>query len=250
MNSQTILSSVQHLFFKHGNEHRYFKSLIYACWQAKLAGYTDITCVELGVANGHGIEALIKFKDLVKQHLDLSLNIVGFDTGYGLPEILDYRDHPEIYNVGQYAVADRADLESRFGNQATIVWGDVCMTMPDFVWHFSEAAPLAFVSLDLDLYSSTNATWPLFEMSASHYLPAVSIHADDVNVHLTFNPWCGESLSLDEFNAGHVFRKFEQKHACWNVQNFYVFHVLDHPIRNRQQIPAYPIDCCPISEDM
>lgn len=220
--------------------------MIYAAWQAALAGHDRLTFVELGVANGHGLQAMADFADNIQHSLGISVDVLGFDSGQGLTEIKDHRDHPEIWHQTQFSSIDQQQLEKSFRGRARMVWGDVADTIPAYVPSHSEHAPLGFVSIDLDLYSSTTAAWPLFEMPAQHYIPAVSVYVDDAHTHLTFNPWCGELLSLHEFNACHPWRKFEEKNPCWNAQNFHGFHVLDHPMRNNQAKPKYPIDCCPI----
>ena len=43
--------------------------------------------MELGVAGGNGIIALEKYVENIKKLINIEINIYGFDTGEGLPEI-------------------------------------------------------------------------------------------------------------------------------------------------------------------
>lgn len=216
---------------------KYGLHLVYACWQARLCGYQKIMAIEMGVAGGGGIAALDHYASLCYQHLEVRVDIVGFDTGSGLPDPLDFRDHPEIWRAGDY----RARLAD-----TRIIYGDVSQTLGPWLASLQDQDRIGFVSLDLDLYSSTKAALAVFEQEASSYLPAVLVHVDDANTHLTLNPWCGAELAINEFNAQHDHRKFEQKHRCWNQDNMYVLHVLDHPIRQGREHAPWPIDCSPL----
>jgi len=209
--------------------------LVQALWQAKLCGYEKISVIEFGVASGRGITALDKYVSEFAAKFQIEVEITGFDTGHGLPNARDYRDHPEIWQVGEYA--------SRC-NDSRVIFGDVEQTVPEFVQQWGNAK-LAFVSLDVDLYSSTVSALKIFEMPADRYLPTVLVHVDDANTNITMNAWCGAELAINEFNPQHILRKFESKHHCWNLTNFYGLHVLDHPFRNGV-IPPLPINCSPI----
>ena len=214
----------------------YGLQLIYALWQAKLCGYKKITALEFGVASGRGFTALKSYAQQFSNHFDIEVEVKGFDTSKGLPPLRDYRDHPEIWAQG--------DFESRVDDK-DIILGDVKNTLPEFIANWGDSK-LGFVSLDLDLYHSTKDALQIFKMQADNYLPSVMIHLDDANTQLTMNPWCGAELAVTEFTQTNTMRKFEQKHRCWNMDNFYVLHVLDHSIRNGTVIPEMPISCGPL----
>jgi hypothetical protein len=215
---------------------KYGMHLLYALWQAKLCGYNKITALEFGVAHGTGLKALESYAKIFGAEYDIQVEVFGFDTGAGLPSPRDYRDHPEIWQAGEF----RGML-----GQNNIIYGDVANTIDQFVNNWGDSK-LAFVSLDLDFYSSTTSALKIFQMPPDRYVPAVMTHLDDTNTQLTMNPWCGAELAVIEFNQHNQFRKFEQKHRCWNLHNLYVLHVLDHPVRNGTQQTLYPLNCSPL----
>ena len=218
----------------------YALSLAHAVQQAICCDYKKITAIELGVASGAGLKDLCCVADHLQKAFEVEIEVIGFDTGEGLPKIEDYRDHPEIWRQGDFSMAYQIP---DFPTRAQLFLGNVKETIPEFVKNFSGI--VGFVSLDLDLYSSTVSAMPLFEMDPVKYLPAMPVYVDDMNVSITYNPWCGEALALTEFNQFHALRKFEEKPANWDIQNFHVFHVLDHPIRNGVETPLHPLNIEP-----
>jgi len=222
--------------FRNETHPNYGIQLIYALWQAKLCGYKKITALEFGVAGGRGFTALNNYATQFADQFEIKVEVKGFDTGCGLPPLKDYRDYPEIWSQGEYASRLQDD---------NIILGDVKDTLPEFIANWKDSK-LGFVSLDLDLYHSTKDALQIFKMQSDNYLPSVMIHLDDANTQLTMNPWCGAELAVNEFNQEHTLRKFEQKHRCWGMDNFYVLHVLDHGIRNGTIIPEMPINCAPV----
>ena len=231
--ARQLASEIRHNFFVHTHP-KYGLQLIYALWQAKLCGYQKVTAVEFGVASGRGLSALENYAQDFSSKFDIEVIVQGFDTGRGLPSPQDYRDHPEIWTGGDYS--------ARY--TGPVIYGDIKNTLPQYIENWGDSV-LGFVSLDLDLYSSTINAMPIFEMSPDQYLPSVMVHLDDTNTQLTMNPWCGAELAVNEFNNTHTMRKFEQKHHCWNIDNFYVMHVLDHDMRSGVVKPAMPINCSP-----
>lgn len=218
----------------------YSLSLTHAVYQAICCDYKKITAIELGVASGAGLKDLCIVAENLQKEFGVEIEVIGFDTGQGLTKIEDYRDHPEIWQQGDFSMAYRIP---DFPTQARLILGDVKETIPEFVKNFEGI--IGFVSLDLDLYSSTVSAMPLFEMNSTKYLPAMPVYVDDMNVSITYNPWCGEALALNEFNQSHHLRKFEEKPSNWNIQNFHVFHVLDHPMRNGVEKPLHPLSIEP-----
>jgi hypothetical protein len=214
---------------------KYGIELLYALWQAWCCGYTSITALEFGVASGNGFRSLKQYATNFGPKFGINIVVKGFDTGTGLPSPQDYRDHCELWQSGEF---------SSILNDSDIIYGNVKQTIPEFVASY-DSPPIGFVSLDLDHYHSTKYALAVFEMPPQHYLPAVMIHVDDTNTQLTMNPWCGAELAINEFTQSQNFRKFEQKHRCWNIDNFYALHVLDHPIRNGQQTRC-SIKCAPL----
>jgi hypothetical protein len=211
--------------------------------QAWLCGYNEITLVELGVAGGAGFNTMVKVADYFKERYDMKINVVGFDNPNGMPPTIDYRDHPEIWSPGQFGTTQANVASWNLPDWATYIEGDVRKTIPEFVKTFDNR--IAWISLDVDYYSSTVSAFPLFEMPAERYIPAVGLHVDDINTGITYNPWCGEALAINEFNDSHAMRKIEEKNFMWQIHNFHVLHILDHPVRSGAEKPLFPIDYGP-----
>ena len=208
----------------------YALTLAHSVYQAVLCGYSKITAIELGVATGNGLRDLCLAADYFSTTFNIDIDVVGFDTGVGLPLLQDYRDHPELWSHADYSMGG-CNLQNQLPTNAKLILGDVADTIPKFCQEFQDSR-IGFVSIDLDLYSSTVAAMPLFEMPADRYLPALPVYVDDVHNSITYNSWCGEGLAIQEFNACHGLRKFDEKDARWRIENFYVLHVMDHPFRN------------------
>jgi hypothetical protein len=99
-------------------------------------------------------------------------------------------------------------------------------------------APVAFVSFDLDYYSSTCAALRLLEASEAMLLPRVVCYFDDV-MGFTYGEFNGERLAIADFNRMHETRKispmFGLKYfvpapfadTMW-VEQFWMAHIFDH----------------------
>jgi hypothetical protein len=67
-------------------------------------------------------------------------------------------------------------------------------------------APIAFISFDLDYYSSTMEALVTLEGSTDRLMPRVVCYFDDLH----FPPWTsfiGEAAAISDFNAAHDMRK-------------------------------------------
>jgi hypothetical protein len=111
-------------------------------------------------------------------------------------------------------------------------------TVPSFIG--SNPAPIAFVSFDLDLYSSTRDALTLFRADYRHYLPRVVSYFDDIFGY-TFNDFCGERLAIREFNEYNDNRKICPIHGLRNFiagcsvsdlwpDGMYFAHLFEHPL--------------------
>jgi hypothetical protein len=122
---------------------------------------------------------------------------------------------------------------------ARLVLGDLAVTAPQFVTQLSPDAPIGYVAIDIDYYSSTVDALRLFEGPAACYLPFLPVYFDDVGFP-SANNWCGERLAIREFNETHDMRKIEHdrflryrrvyKDSDW-LDRMYQLHVLDHAAR-------------------
>jgi hypothetical protein len=205
---------------------------------ASQRGIAKIAVIEFGVASGRGLLSMSRIASAISNMTGIQLDVVGFDTGKGMPPAVDYRDHPEDYFEGDFAPDNLASLiESLPGNTRLIV-GNISETVPEFVKNYDGV--IGFVSVDVDYYSSAKDCLKIFTEHCNKYLPWSPVFFDDV-LHDSHNAWCGEKLAIDEFNKEHALRKIApfneirnkriMKSASWLPQ-MYCLHVLDHPLRS------------------
>lgn len=219
--------------------------LLDAADEARQRGLQRVTVVELGVGSGTGLLNICDLAERVTRATGVAFDVVGFDTGAGLPPPADHRDHPELYKEGWYPL-ERDALERALPANARVVYGDLRDTIDDFVRSLSPAAPLGFATLDVDYYSSSQHALRLFLGEPACYLPSLYVYVDDVHER-THSRFAGELLAIDEFNAEHELRKLERdhglsyqrvlKHAEW-LQHMFKLHVFDHPERSSIERPA------------
>ena len=207
----------------------------------KVLGLTQVSVIEFGVAGGAGLLALDHIAERVEEETALGIEVYGFDTGSGLPKPQDYRDSPNRWlGEGQFPM-DREHLERRL-HRASLKLGLVETTVPEFLR--SAPAPVAFVSMDLDYYSSTRAALQLFDAEHDRLLPRIVCFFDDI-VGGTHSDFTGERLAISEFNASRAMRKLspiyglkhflpsEVMHEYWS-ELFFFAHFFDHPLYNKR----------------
>jgi hypothetical protein len=211
-----------------------------ATLQAKELGIDRLSVFEFGVATGAGLINLCNICEIMTKSTDMQYDIYGFDSDIGMPALSGgYKDHPELWHEGQFLV-DHDAIREKLPENAKLISGDIATTLGPFCEEFlSPEAPVGFVSVDVDLYSSTLSVFELFKQENPEiYLPVSIMYLDDINDLLTNNSWCGEMLAVREWNEQHELRKMEemrirQNHspAGWH-DHIYGYHVLDHPVRN------------------
>jgi hypothetical protein len=221
-----------------GYQH-YSLVLLHGVLQAQTCGYKKITAVEFGVGSGNGLISLSKAAKYFQENIGIEIEVVGFDNATGLPpSIGDYRDHPEIWNQGDFSMGKPDSIRSQLSGSSELIVGDVADTLPKFIETFSQrGSKLGFVSLDLDYYSSSRACLPIFEMDPALYIPAVPIYVDDMSWHITYSEHAGVQLAMKEFNQARELRKIEAK-PNFNIDNFHVCQVFDHPMRTGEIKPV------------
>lgn len=212
--------------------------LLRAADQALAIGHRRISVVEFGVAQGAGLMNICDISQRITRETGVAFDIFGFDTGKGMPPPVDWRDHPESYFEGDFAMQhDR--LAARLPDNCRLVIGELADTVPGF--GDSLPSPLGFVSIDVDYYSSTSQALRLLgETAPEHLLPVVPCYFDDIFFD-QHNRWSGELLAIEEFNAAHAMRKIDRftflakkrlfRNAQW-IDQVFALHALDHPWRS------------------
>lgn len=204
---------------------------------AYLAHHLDIpriTAIELGVAGGNGLVAMENAAEYLDRALGVSIDVVGFDSGAGLPKPQDIRDLPNLWSQGDFAMDEDA-LRARL-QRAQLRLGLVEETIPQFL--ASDFAPIGFISFDLDYYSATTAAMPLLEAPLDRILPRVQCYFDDI-LGFTFADFNGERLAIREFNDAHPQRKISPIYGARNyvparfsnanwTEKLFMAHILNH----------------------
>lgn len=205
----------------------------------KVLGYERISVIEFGVAGGRGLLAMERVAELAEELVNIGIDVYGFDAKNGLPRPEDYRDLPNSFFDGQFSM-DREKLEKCL-RRAQLKLGLVEETIPNFL--ASNPAPVGFVSIDLDLYSSTKNALEIFEGGDRLFLPRVLCYLDDIFGY-TYSDYNGERLAITEFNECHATMKFsplyglryfvppQVKESPWTEQ-LYFLHIHNHPLYNR-----------------
>lgn len=217
---------------------QYAFPLLFAADEARKAGISRITVLEFGVAAGAGLMNLCELAERTERETGVAIEVIGFDTGSGMPPALDYRDMPEYFQEGDFPM-DFEALRRALPTRAHLVIGPVETTIPDFLSTVSPKSPIGFVSVDVDYYSSAVQTLPILTGRPDQYLPIVPVYLDDVGMDGA-NPWNGELLAVSEFNAAQPLRKIAPftllrskrlfKNAQW-IDRMYAAHIHDHPLR-------------------
>ncbi len=219
---------------------RYAFALLQAADWATRYGVKRICALEFGIAAGAGLINLAWLAEKVTRETGVEIDIVGFDTGTGMPPPVDYRDYPEEFRQGDFPTPGRDDLTKLLPANVRVVYGPLAETargLADAV-----TAPIGFISFDLAYYSSTVDAMQVLGGPAANYLPTVSCYIGAIAME-TANPDVGELLAMREFNDASAMRKIHPmtwlrekrvfKNAFWHRQ-IYTFHVHDHPLRTGQ----------------
>jgi hypothetical protein len=166
---------------------------------ASRLGLPAISVIEFGVAGGRGLVALEEIARLASRAYGVKIEVYGFDRAVGLPKTSDFRDLPYTWEEGFFEM-NVDELRSRL-TEACLVLGDIADTVPTFV-DTHDPAPVAFVAVDLDYYSSTVDALRIFDVPESRVLPRVLCYFDDIvgEDHVLQNDLVGELAAISEFN--------------------------------------------------
>jgi hypothetical protein len=214
----------------------YTWGVLQGAYLAKTLGIDRVSVIEFGVAGGKGVVSLEKIAERIEDVLKVGIDIYAFDTGRGLPRPQDYRDCPNLWSQGLYRM-DEDELRKRL-RRARLLLGLVDETIPQFIK--SKPAPVAFISFDLDYYTSTVQALKLLEADPVLLLPRIYCYFDDI-MGFTYSEYTGERLAISEFNSSHDMRKISMiyglghylpppySQAQWSEQ-FYIAHLFDHAL--------------------
>lgn len=204
---------------------------------ARKLGVARISAIEFGVAGGEGLLALERHADLARRDTGVEVATYGFDTGVGLPPPEDVRDVPYLFQAGNYAM-DVERLRRRLKG-SKLVLGDVARTVEGFCER-EDPPPIGFISLDLDLYSSTAAALRILRAGHRFFLPRAVCYVDDMvgGAEAAYSEFTGALRAVRDFNEEHARMKISPvvglrhigKHLpqVWHEQIF-VAHRFDHP---------------------
>lgn len=202
---------------------------------AKVLGLRRMSVFEFGVAGGSGLVSLERIAELVERKTAVGIDVYGFDTGKGLPKPKDHRDVPYMWEEGDFSM-DEAALRSRL-KRAQLKLGLIERTVPEFLR--TDFAPVAFVSIDVDLYSAAKQALTLLDADQTKLLPRVFCYFDDI-MGYGYNDFTGERLAIHEFNAEHTMQKLspiyglkwfvprEFSNDRW-IEMLQIAHLFDHP---------------------
>src|SRR5579863_9482025 len=155
-------------------------------------GLKAVSVVEFGVAEGTGLINLCRISQRVSAITGIKFEIVGFDSGIGMPPPQDYRDHPDLYQQGDFRMIDRESLKKALPSNARIIFGQLNDKVTPTTESLNPKCPLGFVILDVDYYSSARCALELLTHSdPTKYLPLSAIYVDNI-LDPSHNDWCGE----------------------------------------------------------
>jgi hypothetical protein len=214
----------------------YAYCLANAARSARALGIEAIAALEFGVAGGRGLLALEALATEVEREYGVRIEIYGFDTGEGLPAPVDYRDLPYVWQTGFFRM-DQDKLKQQL-KRSQLVLGDVVDTVPKFVASQLKV-PVGAIYSDLDFWSSTLASFQVFDAPDALLLPRTFIYFDDIisaDGGGILSEDVGQLRAIRDYNEKSEMMKIrpiaglEQTRrirAKWNAQ-IYVHHRYNH----------------------
>jgi len=192
----------KYLSLKFSNFRPHYEALIYETSKNAIKlGFNEIDVIELGVAGGNGVRSILKYKRKIEKIMDIKINIIGFDTGTGLPNSDLKEDLPYFWKHGDYRNNNLKDLEKE-DTSIKIYEGNISSTLDKYI--IENKSKIGLIFFDLDLYSSTKLFLDKIEELSQKklLLPRVFCYFDDLFVaDYTLNDINGEPLAIEEFNA-------------------------------------------------
>lgn len=215
---------------------QYAYGVLVSCMQARMLGQPSVTVVEFGLAGGNGLVALEQAANEIGPSLNVEVDVLGFDSGEGMPASRDTRDMVYWYRPGAFKM-DIERLRSRL-TTARLFLGPVEERVSDALGTLR--GPVGFCSFDLDYYTASVSALQIFDAPSSARLPRVLIYADDIFGWHDLNVMCsdvGEERAFADFNRDHDLVKIHPIRglrfkrpvpALWNEKMF-ALHDFAHP---------------------
>src|ERR1700679_4227894 len=88
----------------------YAYGMLRAADLARYLGKRAVTVCEFGVATGDGLMNMVSLAEQIRAETGIEVRVVGLDSGEGLPAVEDYRDHPELWSAGDFAMTNKEEL--------------------------------------------------------------------------------------------------------------------------------------------
>ena len=197
----------------------YLAGILAAADQAAQEKVETICAIEFGVARGDGLVTMQEYAAAVERETGIRVLVYGFDSGEGLPGLDGgFRDHPDQWRSGDYRMNEAA-LRAQLTSSTELVLGDVRETVPRFVDE-TQPAPVGFLAMDLDLYSSTQAALQILSLPKKRMLRRVPMYFDDVRYFFNHR-FAGELLAINEFNDFVRDTKIDVWHGLSDGRVFY-----------------------------
>jgi len=137
-----------------------------------------ILIIEFGVASGAGLFNLAHIANKLSKIYNIDYEVIGFDTGLGMPAPVDYKEHPEKYRTGDFPSLNLS--ENKLPKKTKIYYGEIKETVNLIKNYHERNFKIGFISIDVDYYSSTMSCLKSLTFDQSFYLPSTVLYFDDV----------------------------------------------------------------------
>lgn len=221
--------------------HPYAFGVNSAFQNAALEKIEKIVIIEFGVASGGGLFNLAYIAGKLSKIYNIDYEVIGFDTGKGMPSPVDYKDHPEKYRAGDFPPLSLS--EKKLPHKTKIYYGEIDETVNLIKSYNKKGVKIGFVAVDVDYYTSTVSCLKSLLFEQSMYLSSTVLYFDDI-YNIDHNEFCGELLAINEFNQTNNLRKICKmtqlkdwrifKNAVW-LDQMYFLHVLDSSYRDPEK---------------
>ncbi len=218
--------------------------ILRACDRARECGQNAVTVVEFGVGPGAGLLNMQAIAMEAERATGVTVFVDGFDTGNGMPKPEGWRDHPDLYGSGDFALPNRAALEARcIPGMTCLHVGYIAKTVDEW----DPIAPIGYIVLDVDYWSSAKDSLRVFTKPATKFQPVIDLYLDDCDLE-RHSQFAGEQLAIRDWNDIREPVKIERniflrcnrpmQRARW-LSKMWTVHQFKHPLRTEpRMMPA------------